>query len=83
MRTGRLPMIVDALFAEKIGIYPDDAAFAEHGIVLDQLLAGEFDAAAASHSAHLRQESRRTLDRLKVLSVLPEPEVAPYLERIV
>jgi DNA-binding GntR family transcriptional regulator len=83
MRTGRLPMIVDALFADKIGIYPDDPAFVEHGIVLDQLLAGEFDAAAASHSAHLRQESRRTLDRLKVLSVLPEPEVAPYLERIV
>ncbi|MGV6874789.1 GntR family transcriptional regulator [Pseudochelatococcus sp. B33] len=83
MRTGRLPMIVDALFAEFIGIYPDDPAFVEHGIVLDQLLAEEFDAAAASHSAHLRQESKRTLDRLKVMSVLPEPEVAPYLERIV
>lgn len=83
MRTGRLPMIVDALFADFIGIYPDDPAFAEHAIVIDQLLAGEFDAAAASHSAHLRQESKRTLDRLKVLSVLPEPDVAPYLERIV
>lgn len=83
MRTGRLPMIVDALFAQFIGIYPDDPAFAEHAIVLDQLLTGEFDAAAASHSAHLRQESQRTLDRLKVLSVLPEPDLAPYLERIV
>lgn len=83
MRIGRLPMIVDALFAQFIGIYPDDPAFVEHGIVLDQLLAGEFDAAAASHSAHLRQESKRTLDRLKVLSVLPEPDLSPYLERIV
>jgi DNA-binding GntR family transcriptional regulator len=83
MRTGRLPMIVDALFAQFIGVYPDDPAFAEHAIVLDQLLAAEFDAAAASHSAHLRQESQRTLDRLKVLSVLPEPDLAPYLERIV
>jgi hypothetical protein len=51
--------------------------------VIDQLLAREFEAAAASHSAHLRQESKRTLDRLKVMSVLPEPDVAPYLERIV
>ncbi len=83
MRTGRLPMVVDALFADGVGIYPEDPAFAEHAIVLDLLLAREFEAAAASHSAHLRQESKRTLDRLKVLSVLPEPDVAPYLERIV
>jgi DNA-binding GntR family transcriptional regulator len=83
MRTGRLPMIVDALFAQFIGIYPDDPSFLEHSIVIDQLLAREFEAAAASHSAHLRQESKRTLDRLKVMSVLPEPDVAPYLERIV
>ncbi|MES0110089.1 GntR family transcriptional regulator [Mesorhizobium sp. M0013] len=83
LRSCRLPMIVDGLFAEFIGIYRDDATFTEHMTVIDNLLAGEFEAAAACHSAHLRQESRRTLDRLKVLSVLPEPEVAPYLQRIV
>ena len=42
-----------------------------------------FDDAAAFHAAHLHNESRRTLNRLKVLSVLPEPAVAPYLQRIV
>ncbi|RWH67949.1 GntR family transcriptional regulator [Mesorhizobium sp.] len=79
----RLPMIVDALFAQFIGIYRDDATFAEHVEIIDRLLAGAFDDAAAFHAAHLHNESRRTLDRLKVLSVLPEPAVAPYLQRIV
>lgn len=79
----RLPMIVDALFAQFIGIYRDDATFAEHVEIIDRLLAGAFDEAAAFHAAHLHNEGRRTLDRLKVLSVLPEPAVAPYLQRIV
>ncbi|QPC94567.1 GntR family transcriptional regulator [Mesorhizobium sp. INR15] len=79
----RLPMIVDALFAQSIGIHRDDATFAEHAEIIDKLLAGEFDTAAARLSTHLRNEGRRTLDRLKVLSILPEPDVAPYLQRIV
>lgn len=79
----RLPMIVDALFAQFIGIYRDESTFAEHLEIIDRLMAGAFEDAAASHAAHLHNEGRRTLDRLKVLSVLPEPEVAPYLQRIV
>lgn len=82
LHNGRMPLRVNALFARFVGIESDDPGLTEHRVVLDQIIGGEFDAAAASHMAHLRLEGRRTLDRLKVLSVIPEPPLPDYLERI-
>lgn len=83
IRKGRMSLLVNTLFAQFVGIERDDPGISEHAVVLDQIVNGEFEAAAASHTAHLRLEGRRTLDRLKVLSVIQEPPLPSYLERIV
>jgi DNA-binding GntR family transcriptional regulator len=50
--------------------------------VLRHLLAGERDAAAAALEAHLQAAQKRTLQRLKVLAVLPEPDLPAFMKRI-
>lgn len=80
---GQLPLLVNRLFARFIGIESDDPTFVEHEVVLERLAEGAFDAAAAAHTAHLKLASRRTMERLRVLSVIQEPELPDYLERIV
>lgn len=82
LRNGRLPIRVNALFARHVGIDSDDPGLDEHRAVLDCLIAGDFSGAAACHSRHLNREGQRTLERLKVLSVIPEPSLPSYLERI-
>jgi hypothetical protein len=49
---------------------------AEHRLVLEHLLHGAADAAAAL-SAHLDAALLRGLGRLKVLAVIPAPDVIP------
>jgi len=40
------------------------------------------ESAALSLREHLLRARERTLQRLKVLSVLPEPALPPYMERL-
>jgi hypothetical protein len=51
-------------------------------LIIELLLQGSFAAAAAALEDHLQKAARRTLQRLKVLSVFPEPELPAYLIRI-
>ena len=47
------------------------------------MLEGNIDAAADPLLDHLRAAQKRTLQRLKVLAVLPEPDLPAYMQRIV
>jgi len=47
------------------------------------LLDGNTDAEAGALLDHLRAAQKRTLQRLKVLAVLPEPDLPGYMQRIV
>jgi DNA-binding GntR family transcriptional regulator len=49
----------------------------EHRLVLEHLLQGAPDAAAAALAAHLDAALVRALGRLKALAVVPEPDVVP------
>jgi DNA-binding GntR family transcriptional regulator len=59
-------------------IHHDPATLVEHRAVLRPLLDGDIDAAANALLEHLRAVQKRTLQRLKVLAVLPDPDLPGY-----
>ncbi|QEM81269.2 GntR family transcriptional regulator [Halomonas binhaiensis] len=78
----QLPILVNRLFFQSLGVPLCEPMVVEHKLVIDHLLYGAFDAAASSLESHLLASSERTRSRLKVLSVFPEPDLPPYLTRI-
>jgi len=76
------PMNVSRIFNDALGLGVDEATLVEHRLVIESLLHGNVDSAALSLRDHLLRARERTLQRLKVLSVLPEPELPPYLTRL-
>lgn len=79
----QLPVVVNRLFFQTLGVPEGEPLLMEHKLVIDHLLYGAFDAAASSLQSHLLVAAERTRRRLKVLSVFPEPDLPPYLQRIV
>lgn len=82
IRQGQSPMIISRIFHSQLGLGPDEAMLAEHRLILELLLHGAYDAAALNLREHLNRARVRMLQRLKVLSVLPEQEVPGYLTRL-
>lgn len=76
------PMNVSRIFHDALGMGVDEATLVEHRLVIEALLHGNVDSAALSLRDHLLRARDRTLQRLKVLSVLPEPDLPPYLTRL-
>ncbi len=76
------PMIINRIFYRLLDIGADEAMLAEHRLIIELLLHGAFDAAALNLKEHLQRARQRMLQRLKVLSVLPEQEVPEYLTRL-
>lgn len=76
------PMIINRIFYRLLDIGADEAMLAEHRLIIELLLHGAFDAAALNLKEHLQRARQRMLQRLKVLSVLPEQEVPGYLTRL-
>lgn len=68
-------------FFKMAGMTKDEPVIREHKLVLDHLLVNAVDAAASSLDAHLRASEKRMLDRLKIFSVFPEPDLPDYLIR--
>lgn len=82
IRQGQSPMIISRIFYNVLGIGADEAMLAEHRLILELLLHGAFDAAALNLKEHLHRARQRMLQRLKVLSVLPEQELPSYLTKL-
>jgi DNA-binding GntR family transcriptional regulator len=77
-----MPLTVNHAFFNAFSLHLDVDTLAEHRALLRHLLAGDGDAAAAALGAHLRAAQKRTLQRLKVLAVLPEPDLPAFMKRI-
>jgi DNA-binding GntR family transcriptional regulator len=78
-----LPLTVDLAFHNAFNLPPQTPTLEEHRVVLDHLLAGNAIAASEALADHLRATQKRTLQHLKVLAVLPEPELPAYMQRII
>ncbi|HTJ91793.1 MAG TPA: GntR family transcriptional regulator [Pararobbsia sp.] len=77
-----MPLTANHAFFAAFGLHPDPATLNEHAAVLRALRARDIDAAAEALLVHLRLAQRRTRERLKVLAVLPEPELPAYMQRV-
>jgi DNA-binding GntR family transcriptional regulator len=76
------PLTVNHAFYKAFSLHPDIGTLTEHRAVLEHLLAGRWEAAASALKTHLESGQKRTLQRLKVLAVLPEPALPGFMHRI-
>lgn len=82
IRQSQLPLLTNQLFERYLGMPEHSRMLSEHRLVLEHLVHGAPDAAAAALEAHLNAALVRSLARLKTLSVFPEPGAIPaYLAR--
>jgi DNA-binding GntR family transcriptional regulator len=77
-----MPLTVNHAFYEAFNLHPEFDTLIEHRRVLEHLIEGKIEAAASALAAHLQSGQKRTLQRLKVLAVLPEPDLPAFMRRI-
>jgi len=82
IRQNRLPLLAMQRLLHRLGVPSEPAVIVEHRLIVELLLQNAVEAAAGALDAHLAAASRRTISRLKIVAVIPEPEIiAPYLSR--
>jgi DNA-binding GntR family transcriptional regulator len=82
IRQNRLPLLAMQRLLRMLGVPSEPAVIMEHRLIVELLLQKAASAASAALDAHLAESSRRAISRLKIVAVIPEPEiVAPYLTR--
>jgi DNA-binding GntR family transcriptional regulator len=72
-------LIANHTFLRYLGVPEELPELEEHRVIFDLLLQGNAEAAAAALRAHLDRSLDRALSRLKVLSVIPLPELPGFL----
>ncbi|ASW04323.1 GntR family transcriptional regulator (plasmid) [Paraburkholderia aromaticivorans] len=77
-----MPLTVNHAFYNAFNLHPEAGTLVEHRAVLKHLLAGSTEAAVTALADHLHAGQKRTLQRLKVLAVLPEPDLPVFMHRI-
>ncbi|MDP2520993.1 GntR family transcriptional regulator [Neptunomonas phycophila] len=78
----RSSVVLNKVFFTSLNLSMDVAALKEHKLVLELLLQGAVEAASASLKDHLINARKRSLQRLKVVSVLPDPKLPAYLVKV-
>lgn len=78
----RSSVVLNKVFFSSLNLSMDVAALKEHKLVLELLLQGNIKAAADNLKGHLLNAQKRSLQRLKVVSVLPDPELPSYLVKV-
>jgi DNA-binding GntR family transcriptional regulator len=80
IRHNRLPLAAVNRLLAQLGLPIDRAAIAEIRLVLELLLRDAVRSAAEFWRDHLDMETQRSIARLKIVAVIPEPKsLAPYL----
>jgi DNA-binding GntR family transcriptional regulator len=72
-------LIANHTFLRYLGVPEALPELDEHRVIFDLLLQGNAEAAAAALRAHLDRSLDRALSRLKVMSVIPLPELPGFL----
>lgn len=78
----QLNFAIDNLFRRQFGNAIDARLINDHALILDLLIAGDIDVAKVALDKHLKRTATEVLRKLRVLSVLPKPETAPYLMNV-
>ncbi|EEY71846.1 GntR family transcriptional regulator [Grimontia hollisae] len=79
----QIPLVVNHNFYKFFGTSNCKKSISEHLDILNHLINNDIEAAAESLEVHLKSAKLRTSQRLKSLAVCPEPNLPPYIKRIV
>ncbi|MEL6236296.1 MAG: GntR family transcriptional regulator [Pseudomonadota bacterium] len=75
----QVALTVNRVFSTFARLNRFDLALREHAIVLEFVVRGAYDAAGRALEEHLALSATRTQQRLKAISVFPEPDLPGYL----
>lgn len=76
------PQIVSRLFYSMLHLPIENEIILEHKLIYEMLLKENWELAAIGLREHIKNSQERTLQKLKVLSVLPVPELPRYLIKL-
>lgn len=75
-------ILISQVLHEAIHVNDYHFMLAEHQTVIDALINGSFEDAIINLEKHLINAKKRSVDYLKVFSIIPEPHLPSYLERV-
>ena len=82
IRNNLLPVLAAERLLRGMCLPSDRTAITEHRLIVELLLRGAVEAAAAMLTAHLDAAMNRNIAQMKIVAVFPEPDsIAPYLTR--
>ncbi|GGC80746.1 GntR family transcriptional regulator [Chelatococcus reniformis] len=83
IRNNLLPVLASERLLRRLGLPGDRTALTEHRLIVELLLRGSIDAAAAMLEAHLGAALHRNIAQMKIVAMISEPQsVASYLTRV-
>jgi DNA-binding GntR family transcriptional regulator len=83
IRNNLLPVLASERLLRQLGLPSDRTAITEHRLIVELLLRGAVDAAAAMLGRHIDASMNRNIAQMKIVAVIPEPRsVAAYLTRV-
>jgi DNA-binding GntR family transcriptional regulator len=83
IRDNLLPVTAAERVLRQFGLPSDRTAIGEHRLIVELLMRGAIDAAAAMLDTHLDAALNRNIAQMKIVAVIPGPRsTAPYLTRI-
>ena len=82
IRNNLLPVLASERLLRGLGLPSDRTAITEHRLIVELLLRGAVEAAAAMLTTHIEAAMNRNIAQMKIVAVIPEPDsIAPYLTR--
>jgi DNA-binding GntR family transcriptional regulator len=83
IRNNLLPVLASERLLRQLGLPSDRTVITEHRLIVELLLFGAVDAAAAMLVSHLEAAMNRNIAQMKIVAVIPEPRsIAAYLTRV-
>ena len=83
IRDNLLPVLASERLLRQLGLPSDRTAITEHRLIVELLLRGAVDAAAAMLARHIDASMHRNIAQMKIVAVIPEPQsIAAYLTRV-
>jgi len=76
------PLVVGLVFSDAVKASVEKPGLREHLAVIESLISGKHSDASERLHDHLLKAEIRTLERMKSLSVIPEPSLPTYLVKI-
>ena len=75
-------ILISQVLHEAIHVNDYHLMLTEHQAVIDALIYGSLELAIQHLEKHLINAKKRSIDYLKVFSIIPEPSLPPYIKRV-